>query len=79
MNGRVYFVGAGPGDPDLLTFKAARVLRGADVVLHDDLISVEILALIPPTAHQRNVGKRCAKRGFCPSLPSGDAPASVVN
>lgn len=62
MNGRVYFVGAGPGDPDLLTFKAARVLRGADVVLHDDLISVEILALIPPTAHQRNVGKRCGEK-----------------
>ncbi len=62
MNGKVYLVGAGPGDPDLLTFKAARVLRSADVVLHDDLISAEILALIPPAAHQQNVGKRCGEK-----------------
>ena len=57
--GRVYLVGAGPGDPELLTLKAARVLREADVVLHDDLVSAEILALIPRTANVISVGKRC--------------------
>src|SRR6202161_2213357 len=58
MNGKVYLVGAGPGDPDLLTVKALRLLRTADVVLHDDLVTAEILKLISPTAEVRNVGKR---------------------
>ena len=57
--GRVFLVGAGPGDPELLTLKALRVLREADVVLHDDLISHEILGLIPATALKISVGKRC--------------------
>src|SRR5579884_3121817 len=57
--GEVFLVGAGPGDPELLTLKALRVLRDADVVLHDDLISQEILALIPATAVKISVGKRC--------------------
>jgi uroporphyrin-III C-methyltransferase len=57
--GKVYLVGAGPGDPELLTMKAVRVLREADVVLHDDLVSREILALIPRTATVISVGKRC--------------------
>ena len=59
ISGKVYLVGAGPGDPELLTMKAVRVLRDADVVLHDDLISGEILALIPRTATIISVGKRC--------------------
>ena len=58
-NGKVFLVGAGPGDPELLTLKAARTLREADIVLHDDLISAEILALIPRTATVISVGKRC--------------------
>ena len=57
--GKVFLVGAGPGDPELLTLKALRVLREADVVLHDDLISHEILSLIPATALKTSVGKRC--------------------
>ncbi len=57
--GKVFLVGAGPGDPELLTLKALRVLRDADVVLHDDLISHEILALVPATALKVSVGKRC--------------------
>ena len=59
--GKVYLVGAGPGDPELLTLKAAKALRSADVVLHDELVSPEILRLIPPHAELVNVGKRAEK------------------
>jgi uroporphyrin-III C-methyltransferase len=59
FKGKVYLVGAGPGDPELLTLKALRVLREADVVLHDDLISEAILTLLPRTATILSVGKRC--------------------
>jgi uroporphyrin-III C-methyltransferase len=62
MKGKVYLVGAGPGDPELLTLKALRVLRTADAVLHDDLVAPEILKLIPPTAQVHKVGKRCGKK-----------------
>jgi uroporphyrin-III C-methyltransferase len=62
MKGKVYLVGAGPGDPELLTVKALRVLQTADAVLHDDLISPEILRLIPPTAQIQNVGKRAGAK-----------------
>jgi len=58
-NGKVYLVGAGPGDPGLLTIEAARVLRSADVVFHDDLVSSEIMELIPEHVHTESVGKRC--------------------
>jgi uroporphyrin-III C-methyltransferase len=58
MKGKVYLVGAGPGDPDFLTVKALRLLKTADAVLHDDLVSDEILQLISPTAQVHNVGKR---------------------
>jgi uroporphyrin-III C-methyltransferase len=62
MTGKVYLVGAGPGDPELLTLKAARVLRHADVVLHDELVSADILSLVPAHAQIHNVGKRCGKK-----------------
>jgi uroporphyrin-III C-methyltransferase len=62
VTGKVCLVGAGPGDPDLLTVKAARALRHADFVLHDDLVSPAVLALAPPTAELRNVGKRCGRK-----------------
>jgi len=60
--GTVYLVGAGPGDPDLLALKAARILREADIVLHDELVSPEILRLIPASAQLVSIGKRCGKK-----------------
>ena len=62
--GKVWLVGAGPGDPDLLTCKALRLLEEADVVLHDDLVSKEILALIPSATRKQSVGKRCGKKNI---------------
>ena len=59
---KVFLIGAGPGDPDLLTLKAARLLQCAQIVLHDSLVSTEILALIPPTAQRIDVGKRAGFR-----------------
>jgi uroporphyrin-III C-methyltransferase len=62
MTGKFYLVGAGPGDPELLTVKATRLLKAADVVLHDDLVAPEILKLVPVQAQLHNVGKRCGKK-----------------
>ncbi|PYU28791.1 MAG: uroporphyrinogen-III C-methyltransferase [Acidobacteria bacterium] len=62
--GRVYFVGAGPGDPDLLTRKAWTVLRSADVVLHDALVPPRILSIAPAGAILCNVGKRCGAKSI---------------
>jgi len=61
--GTVWLVGAGPGDPELLTLKAARILATADVILHDDLVPAAVLA---HAAHALviNVGKRCGRKNI---------------
>jgi len=60
-SGKVYLVGAGPGDPELLTLKAVRLLETADVVFHDDLVPDEVLALVHRHALVTSVGKRCGR------------------
>lgn len=64
MTGKVYLIGAGPGDPDLMTLKAVKALQAADVILLDDLVNREILQHAP---HARVI--EVGKRGGCKSTP----------
>jgi uroporphyrin-III C-methyltransferase len=61
-SGKVFLVGAGPGDPELLTVKAHRLLRQADLILHDDLVSAAVISLAGPRTIVVNVGKRCGMK-----------------
>jgi len=62
--GEVWLVGAGPGDPELLTIKALKALQGADVVVHDGLVSEAILDLAPSAARRLSVAKRKSRHSY---------------
>jgi uroporphyrin-III C-methyltransferase len=62
--GKVYLVGAGPGDPGLLTIQAYQLLQQANVVIYDALVSSEILALIPATTEKIDAGKRMGRHSL---------------
>ena len=73
--GTIYLVGAGPGDPDLLTLRAARLIERADVLVHDGLVDPRILALAPANARRISVAKSRARH----TLPQEDINALLVS
>ena len=73
-SGTIFLVGAGPGDPDLLTLRAARLISQADVIVHDGLVSDDILSLASPHARLVSVAKRRARH----TLPQDDINALLV-
>ena len=73
--GHVVFVGAGPGDPDLLTLGALRALQGAEVVIHDRLATQDVLDLANPKALRIDAGKK----GFGPSMAQAQINALIVD
>lgn len=72
--GRVDLVGAGPGDPELITFKAARLIQNADVVIYDHLVSEGVLELISPQAERIYAGKEAGRH----ALPQKEICALLV-
>lgn len=62
--GIVHLVGAGPGDPELLTLRAARLLNEADVIVHDGLVSASILAMAPPATPRISVAKQRSRHSM---------------
>jgi len=74
MSGTVYLVGAGPGDAELLTVKAHRLVREADVLVYDHLVAPEVLALAPADAERVFVGKKGG--GFC--CPQRDIEGTLI-
>lgn len=73
-NGRVYLVGAGPGDPDLLTLKAARLIASADVIIHDGLVDQAVLAMANANARFISVAKSRSKH----SVPQDGINAILI-
>lgn len=73
--GKVLLVGAGPGDPDLLTVKAMRLICTAEAVVYDHLVGEEIVALIPPTARKVYAGKEAGNH----ALPQHEINALLVS
>jgi uroporphyrinogen III methyltransferase/synthase len=75
IQGKVHLVGAGPGDPELLTLRAARLIGAADAVVYDYLVAAPILALARPDAERVFVGKKGG--GFC--CPQRDIESTLVS
>jgi len=73
-DGRIWLVGAGPGDPELMTLKAARLLSEADVVVYDRLVGDGVLEMIRPDARRLYVGKRKSKH----SVPQDEVNRLLV-
>ncbi|MEO0690904.1 MAG: uroporphyrinogen-III C-methyltransferase [Pseudomonadota bacterium] len=72
--GTIFLVGAGPGEPDLLTLRAARLIERADVLVHDGLVSDDILAMAKPTAQLISVAKKRARH----TLPQDDINSLLI-
>ena len=72
--GKVWLVGAGPGDPDLLTLRAARLIMGARIIVHDGLVDPRILAMASPSAQMISVAKRRSRH----SMPQDEINALLV-
>ena len=72
--GTVFLVGAGPGDPDLLTLRAARLIMGAGLIVHDGLVDPAILAMVKPSARLVSVAKQRARH----TMPQEDINALLV-
>lgn len=73
-NGKIWLVGAGPGDADLLTLRAARLIAGAELIVHDGLVDPDILLLAPPSARLISVAKSRARH----TLPQEEINALLV-
>jgi len=84
--GEVWLVGAGPGDPELLTLKALKALQRADVVVHDGLVSEAVLALSPARARRLSVAKRASRHSYAQdeinrllvAFARGDEPSDAL-
>lgn len=72
--GKVWLVGAGPGDPDLLTLRAARLIMGARIIVHDGLVDPRILAMASPSAQMISVAKQRNRH----SMPQDEINALLV-
>jgi len=72
--GTVYLVGAGPGDPDLITIKGARLLEKCDAVVYDNLVPDELIVTLPPSVERHYVGKKAARH----SLPQDEINQLLV-
>ncbi|MBR9971623.1 uroporphyrinogen-III C-methyltransferase [Magnetospirillum sulfuroxidans] len=75
MTGKIYLVGAGPGDPELLTLKAARLIAAAEVAVFDRLVADAVLDLLPPACLRIDVGKETGRH----CVPQDEINAILVN